>query len=61
MDQFMVDLSALGHAKVNDEVVFMGQSGNDRITADEIAAKVGTINYEIVTRMGKRMTRIYLD
>ncbi|WP_044348839.1 alanine racemase [Dethiosulfatarculus sandiegensis] len=61
MDQFMVDLSALGQAKVNDEIVFMGQSGDDRITADEIAAKVGTINYEIVTGMAGRLTRVYLD
>ena len=59
MDQFMVDLTDLGEAQVGDEVVFMGRQGDERITADEIAAQAGTISYEIVSRMSPRLPRIY--
>ena len=61
MDQFMVDLTDLGEAKVGDEVVFMGSQGNDKITADEIAERAGTISYEIVSRMSPRLPRVYED
>jgi len=61
MDQFMVDLTDLPHVEVGDEVVFFGNQGDERITADEIGAKIGTISIEVVTRLGKRMSRIYID
>ncbi len=61
MDQFMIDLTDLGKGKVGEEVVFLGRQGKDTITADEIAEKAGTINYEIVTRMSPRLPRIYID
>jgi alanine racemase len=59
MDQFMVDLTDVTEAAVNDEVVFMGIQQQERITADEIAKRAGTISYEIVSRMSSRMPRIY--
>jgi alanine racemase len=61
MDQFMVDLSGLGEVALGDEVVFLGSQGNERITADEIAEKAGTVSYEIVTRMSRRLPRLYPD
>ncbi len=61
MDQFMVDLTDLKTAEVGDEIVFLGTQGKEVITADEIAEKAKTINYEIVTRMSSRLPRIYLD
>ena len=61
MDQFMVDLTDLGEAKVGYDVVFMGSQGNDKITADEIAERAGTISYEIVSRMSPRLPRVYED
>lgn len=59
MDQCLVDVTALRkHVKVGDEVVIIGKQGNDEITADELAEKLGTINYEIVTNIAKRVPRI---
>lgn len=58
MDQFMVDISGI-FAKVGDEVILMGKSGEEEITADEIAEKAGTINYEIICGIGKRVPRVY--
>jgi alanine racemase len=62
MDQFMVDLTDLKETPdIGDEVVYLGRQRDEEITADEIAAKVETINYEIVTCMSLRMPRIYLN
>ena len=58
MDQFMVDISGIS-ANVGDEVILIGKSGEDEITADEIAEKAGTINYEIVCGISKRVPRVY--
>ena len=44
-----------------DEVVLLGEQGSARITAEEIARKVGTINYEIVTRLPIHLPRLYKD
>ncbi len=60
MDQFMVDISGIS-ANVGDEVILIGKSGEEEITADEIAEKVGTINYEIICGIGKRVPRIYIQ
>ena len=59
MDQIMVDC---GDADVaaGDEVVLIGRQGADEITADEIANEIGTINYEVVTAVGRRVPRRYL-
>ena len=58
MDQFMVDASGVD-AKIDDEVILIGKSGSEEITADEIARLTGTINYEVVCDIGKRVPRIY--
>ena len=59
MDQFMVDLDG-EPAMAGDEVVLFG-SGPDVPTAQDWAEACGTISYEIVTRIGGRMTRSYVD
>ena len=58
MDQFMVDVTGK-NVNVDDEVILMGKSGSEEITADEIARLTGTINYEVVCDIGKRVPRIY--
>ena len=45
---------------MGDEVVLMGEQGGERITADEIAAKVRSISYEILCALGKRAPRVFL-
>ena len=59
MDQFVVDLGINSLAKTGDEVIVFGDGGSGEYTADEWAKASGTINYEIVTRIGSRVPRIY--
>jgi alanine racemase len=59
MDQFVVDLGKESKAKTGDEVVIFGDGGAGEYTIDEWASAAGTINYEIVTRIGPRVPRIY--
>ncbi|NLJ69206.1 MAG: alanine racemase [Firmicutes bacterium] len=58
MDQCMVDVGDLS-VKIGEEVVLLGRQGSQEITADELAEKMGTINYEIVCMIGSRVPRIY--
>ncbi len=60
MDQFMVDVNHISDVKVTDEVTLIGSQGSQEITADEIAALMGTINYEVVCAIGKRVPRVYI-
>jgi alanine racemase len=60
MDQVIVDLGG-DEPPVGSEVVLFGAPGDGRPTAQDWAEACGTINYEIVTRMGGRMTRRYVD
>lgn len=61
MDQCMIDVTHIPGVKLYDEVVLMGSQGEKSISADEIGEKTGTINYEIYTRIGKRIPRVYLE
>jgi alanine racemase len=44
---------------IEDEVVVFGRQGNEAITADEVAADLNTINYEIVSTLTGRVARVY--
>jgi alanine racemase len=59
MDQFVVDLGINSLAKTGDDVIVFGDGSSGEYTADEWAQASGTINYEIVTRIGSRVPRIY--
>jgi alanine racemase len=59
MDQFMVRCPP--DAELGDEVVLLGAQGDERITADEWAARLGTISYEIVCGIRSRVPRVHLD
>lgn len=60
MDMMMVDVTKAPQARVGAEVVLIGRSGREEITADELAQLTGTIPYEIVTRIAARVHRVYL-
>ncbi len=61
MDQCMVRLDDVPEAEIGDEVVLIGKQGEQQITAEDIANSWGTINYEVVCGIGKRVPRIYLN
>jgi alanine racemase len=59
MDQCLLDVTELrGQVAMGDEVVIIGRQQGTGITADELAEKLGTINYEIVTGISQRVPRI---
>lgn len=59
MDQFMVLADKAPEIKIGDEVVLIGSSEEEEITADELADIVGTISYEIYCMIDKRIPRLY--
>lgn len=61
MDQLMIDVTDVPQASSGDIVTLIGREGNDVITADELASVYGTIGYEVVCGISKRVPRIYVD
>lgn len=60
MDMCTVNVSHITGCQVGDEVVMLGRQGDEEITADEIAARAGTISYEIICALGKRAPRVFV-
>ena len=61
MDQCMVDITDVDEeVRVGDEVVIFGSQDGASISVEELAAEIGTISYEIVCIIGKRIPRVYL-
>lgn len=64
MDQTVVDVTAAflmnGGVRVGDEAVIIGKQSDMRIRAEDAAARVGTNNYDIVSRIQARVPRIYI-
>ncbi|MDJ0848027.1 MAG: alanine racemase [Myxococcota bacterium] len=62
MGQCLVDVTALrGRVSLGDLVTLIGRQDDEAVTADELAARLGTINYEIVTAIQRRVPRIAVD
>ncbi|MGD9368874.1 MAG: alanine racemase [Desulfobacteraceae bacterium] len=59
MDLTMLNVSHIEAAAMGDEVVLIGCQGDERISADEVAAQLDTINYEVVTALMARVPRVY--
>ena len=55
MDMMTVDVTDVPGVKVGDKVTLIGQD----LSAEEVATKAGTINYELVTRINPLLPRIY--
>ena len=60
MDQMMVNVTHIPDVKVKDEVVLIGAQGDEKITPEEIAKIIGTINYEVPNLFTPRVPRVYL-
>ncbi len=59
MDQVMVLLDQVPGSQPGDEVVIIGEQGGQRIRAEEVAQRWGTINYDVVCGIGRRVPRLY--
>ena len=61
MDQCMIDVTSVPLVEIGDEVVLWGKQGNERITVEEIADKLNTINYEIIHLPDKgRVSKLFI-
>lgn len=60
MDLIMIDVSRLEDVAVGDEVVLMGRQGDEEVSTTELAERADTITWEIITRIGSRVRRVYL-
>lgn len=61
MDQLTVDVTDIPDVHMESEVVLLGESGNQSFTADDMAHLIGTIGYEIVCGISKRVDRVYVN
>jgi alanine racemase len=61
MDLTLLDLTDVPGVAVGDEVILIGKSESCSITALEVASQLGTVPYEVLCSIGKRVPRIYLD
>jgi alanine racemase len=60
MDLIMIDVSKIDNAEVGEEVVLMGSQADKEISCAELAEKAETITWEITTRIGARVRRVYV-
>jgi alanine racemase len=58
MDQCMIDVSHIPQTRVGDEVVLIGRQGSATLTAEQVAQRLGTINYEVVSEILARVPRV---
>ena len=61
MDQMMADVTEIENINIGDEVILFGSDGNNNITVESVASLLGTINYETVCVVGKRVPRVYIQ
>jgi alanine racemase len=60
MDQCMVDVTGIEGVNIGDEVILIGEDENNKFTADIVAGLIGTISYEVVCMISKRVPRVYI-
>ena len=61
MDQLMIDVTGIPNVKMGTEVIVVGTDGDKHVTFDDLAAILGTINYELPCVLPKRVPRIYKE
>ena len=60
MDLIVIDVSGLDDVQIGDDVVLMGRDGSEEISCAELGERAGTISWEIITRIGARVRRVYV-
>jgi alanine racemase len=60
MDLIMIDVSGIEDVDLGEEVVLMGRQGDEEISCAELAERVETITWEIITRVGSRVPRVFV-
>jgi alanine racemase len=58
MNIIMVNITEIPNTELEDDVILLGRMGSEMVSADELASKSGTINYEVTTRLNERIPRV---
>jgi len=61
MDALMIDVTDIPDARINTEAVLLGKSGNEAITAEELAEIAGSFSYEFISGFSDRLPRVYKE
>ena len=61
MDWILADVTDIPEVQIGDRVTLLGRDGNEMISAEEWADKVGSITYEVFCGISKRVPRVYVD
>ena len=59
MDQLMANVGPRGEGYNGDEVVLIGESGDERISVEELASLIETTPHEILVSLNQRIPRVY--
>ncbi len=58
MDQCMIDVTSIPQTRVGDEVILIGRQGSATLSAEQVAERLGTSNYEVVSAILARVPRV---
>jgi len=61
MDQCIINVTHIPNVRLGDEVVLIGAQDDDHLRAEEVAAKLGTNNYEVTSMVMARVPRVYRE
>ena len=61
MDQCMIDITNVNNIAIGDDVILFGKSDDIELPVESLAEKMGTISYEILCNIGKRIPRIFMQ
>lgn len=61
MDWTILDVTDVPDVKIGDEVIMIGEDNDLKVTAEELAGKIGTISYEITCGISRRVPRVFLE
>ncbi len=59
MDMLTIDVTDMADAQIGDEVVLFGAQGGEAVSGEELASRAHTISYEIFSRVGYRVPRMF--
>lgn len=61
MDQTMIDVTEIEDVSIGNEVILFGHGNDNYPLVEDLASLLGTVNYEIICMMGRRLPRVYIS
>ena len=61
MDACFINITKVENGEIGDVVTLMGQDGDEEISPHDIADLIDSVSYEVISRFGKRLPRVYIN